>query len=189
MSKSPLQKIHIIGGAGSGKTTLANWFGQQLNYPCFYLDQIGWSTSGKVPLAKRMEDIQQILTQPAWITEGVFLWWTDPLLEHADLIVWLDLSFPRTAWRIMKRHAVASWNRNNPHAGIRHLLRFVYGVGKNHYRKEPLTPSGPDDDFAITRIATKQNLAPFLQKVVHCQKPNDVAQFQSQFQAQAKENE
>ncbi len=182
MLNSHYQKIHIIGGAGSGKTTLANWFVQQSHFPCFYLDQVGWNESGKVPLSKRQNHIDRILAQPQWVTEGVFLWWVEPLLENSDLILWLDLPFTLTSWRIIKRHTQASWQGNNPHAGFQHLLRFIYSVGKQYYRRQPLIPSGPDDDFAITRVATRQSLKPYSQKVVHCQKPKDVAQFQKQIQ-------
>ncbi|KAA3656548.1 MAG: hypothetical protein DWQ04_30780 [Chloroflexi bacterium] len=177
------QKMHVIGGAGSGKTTLANWLSIEFDFPCFYLDQIGWSEAGKVPLDKRMEKVEHILTNSRWITEGVFLWWTDPLLENADLIVWLDIPFHIVVWRIVKRHIVASWQGNNQHAGIRLLISFVIGVGKQYFKKEPLTPTGPDDDFAITRVATAEILEKYQQKLVHCRKLEDVQRFQTRIKA------
>ena len=85
------KKIHIIGGAGSGKTTLANLLSDRLSYPCFDLDQIGWRDHHKVFLDDRIEAIEEIISRPNWITEGVFLWWTDALLDAVDVIVWLDI--------------------------------------------------------------------------------------------------
>jgi broad-specificity NMP kinase len=34
--------IYILGGPGSGKTTLANRISYQLTIPCYELDLIGW---------------------------------------------------------------------------------------------------------------------------------------------------
>ncbi|MCP5097273.1 MAG: hypothetical protein GY943_17135 [Chloroflexi bacterium] len=170
------QKIHIIGGAGTGKTTLASKLSAKLGYPCYYLDHIGWNETGKVPLDKRMSDVNQIIAKPQWITEGVFLWWTDPLLENADVIIWLDLPFSITVWRILKRHVLASLRGNNPHSGIKLLIKFVYGTAKQHYRKEPLVPASPDDDFAITRAATKQIIGKYEEKLIHYRRSKEVAQ-------------
>ena len=131
-----------------------------------------------MPLAQRLADIKQILAQPQWITEGAFLWWTDNLLAEADVIVWLDLPFPITGWRIIKRHVLASWHGNNPHAGVVNLLRFTTDVGRKYYMKEPLQPTAPDDDFAITRAATKQILSNHADKLIHCRRQNEIRQFQ-----------
>ncbi len=169
-----------MGGAGSGKTTLCRWLGETLGYPCYELDQVGWTAVGKVPLDERLSAIEQIVAQPQWITEGAFLWWTDRLLAEADVIVWLDLPFLLTGWRIMKRHIRASWQGNNPHVGIMNLLRFMIGVGQAYYRKQPIQPQALDDDFAITRAATEQILSDFSEKVVHCRHQKAIQQFQGQ---------
>jgi hypothetical protein len=177
--KSKHQKIHIIGGAGSGKTTLANRLAEEFGYPNYDLDHIGWGEHGKIPLQKRMEEIEKIVAQPNWITEGVYLWWIDPLLAQADLIIWLDIPYPITSWRIIKRHIKASLRGNNPHAGLKNLVIFLIGVGEHYYRKHPVTPAGPDDDFSLTRAAIKSELGRCMHKVVHCRSAKDIARLQA----------
>jgi adenylate kinase family enzyme len=181
--RAPIRRVHIIGGAGSGKTTLAKWFRDKCGIPCYDLDQIGWDAAGKVPLDQRMAAIDAILPQPAWATEGAFLWWTDPLLEHAEIIVWLDLPFPLNAYRMVKRHILADLRGNNPHAGYRNLFDFMSGVGRRHYMRRPLAPKAPDDDFAITRAATQQILARYSAKLVRCRSPRDVRMVQATIKA------
>lgn len=170
--------IHIIGGAGSGKTTLARHLAAHFSCPCYDLDTVAWGSAGKVPLAERLTAVNHILSQPAWVTEGVFLWWTEPLLVQADHIIWLDLPFPLRAWRIVKRHALASWRGYNPHAGLGNLLRFLQSVARTHYAQNPTPPTAPDDDFAITRAGTAVFLTPYQHKLTHCQHPRDVTAVQ-----------
>lgn len=88
-------------------------------------------------------------------------------------IIWLDLPFPLRAWRIVRRHMLASWQGNNPHGGLDNLYRFLVSVGKTHYAKTAPEPGDPDDDFAITRLGTVAALSPYLSKVIHCQTRQD----------------
>jgi hypothetical protein len=178
---SSYRKFHIIGGAGTGKTTLGNWLANQLDCPHYDLDQVGWGPKGKVPLEQRFESVDRILKLSSWVTEGIFLWWTDPLLDAADAIVWLDLPFPLTAWRMVKRHILADLRGNNPHPGYGNLLKLVSHMAKQHYRQEPLEPAGPDDDFAVTRAATVGILRGYSEKVVHCRTQGNVESFRKQF--------
>ena len=45
-----------------------------------------------------------ILATDGWVTEGVHLGWTDPILQQADLVIWLDyVTWSRASRRIMQR--------------------------------------------------------------------------------------
>ncbi len=44
--------------------------------------RFGWKNGMRQ--AAYIEDALAIVEQPSWITEGIFLVWTDPLLYHAD---------------------------------------------------------------------------------------------------------
>ena len=182
---STWRRFHIMGGAGSGKTTLARELHARLGYPLYELDWIAWTKQGKVPLNERMAALDRIIAQPAWITEGAFLWWTDPLLDNADVIVWLDLPFRISGWRMIKRHAVLSWRGTNPHPGLLNLIDFIAGIYRHHRMKTPLVPKSVDDDFSITRAATAEILAQRQEKLVHCVRPRDVAVFLARASADA----
>ena len=172
-------RIHIVGGAGSGKTTLAQQVSACRHLPCYDLDEVAYEGGfgAKIPLERRMASLQQILAQPRWVTEGVFIWWTAPLVEEADVIVWLDMPFYLNGWRIVTRHVRLSWAGTNRHPGLLKLLRFLTHVMKKQIRDMPIPSKGPDDDAAITRVATRDFLIPYVSKVVHCQSPADVTAF------------
>jgi adenylate kinase family enzyme len=108
-------KIHIIGGSGSGKTTLAQELSARLHIPHYDLDKLNWE----------LDDVLATAEQPAWITEGIYLIWTDPLLYHADYIVLLEVCWPVAAWRIVYRHIAKSLQGTNLYPGIKSLFLFL----------------------------------------------------------------
>lgn len=175
--------IHIIGGAGSGKTTLAQQLGSHLGLPCYHLDKVAYEGGAgrKIALDVKLESIRSIITQRGWITEGAFLWWTDPLLKAADVIIWLDLPFHISAWRIVKRHVQLSLSGTNPHPGTLKLIHFLGRILVRQTRKTALVPKALDDDAATTRIAEAQILSKYSDKVIHCTRPVDVVKLKAQF--------
>jgi len=173
-----MNRIHVIGGPGSGKTTLGRRLAILGGMPLHELDTIGYvhGAGARRPLADKLSDINNLAEQPSWIVEGIFLWWTEALLQNADVILWLDPPWRIAAWRILLRHAKASLNGTNRHRGLRRLLSFVLG-SRAYYRDPPVAPQSPDDDNAVTRAGTEQALTPFRAKVVRCRRKSDIDAF------------
>lgn len=181
-TSQPVQRIHIMGAAGSGKTTLARWSAERLACPWYELDTVAYEGgyARKRTLAERLASLQQITAQPTWVTEGSYLWWVDDLLAAADVIVWLDLPWTIAMPRIVTRHFKLSWAGKNKHPGLGNLLDFVWGCRHYYLEKQPRIPKARDDDFAINRAGVVHYLAPYMAKVFQCKTPKAVEQFLAQ---------
>ncbi|GHO89215.1 hypothetical protein [Dictyobacter formicarum] len=131
-------KIHIIGGAGSGKTTLAETLGSRFHIPHYDLDKLGWK-HGMGPLALYVEEALTIIEQPGWVTEGIYLFWTDPFMHEADYIVMIDIPWSVAVWRVLRRHVVKTLNGTNPYA-TRFLWPLLKGM-RPLYNRADLPPS------------------------------------------------
>jgi adenylate kinase family enzyme len=186
-------RIHVIGGAGSGKTRFARELGRRIGIPVVELDNIAEQSGGYdnwfrplCPVAKRVFDVRAIAATPAWISEGSFLWWTDALLCEAQLIVWLDPSLRTVLWRLISRHVreyvseighQAGWKRRlavlrHPH--LAHLFRFVQWAWRYSTAKAPVVHDVVDvDDISVrTRAATERELQPHAWKVIQVTSAN-----------------
>ncbi len=170
------QRIHIVGAAGSGKTTLAHRLGACGDAPIYELDTIGYAhgVGARRPLSVKLAEVHAIAQQPRWISEGIFLWWTDQLFTQADVIIWLDLPWHVTAWRIGRRHLLASWRGTNKHPGLRRLLQFLH-MQRAYHTGQRRPPQALDDDGATTRFATAQAIQQHTAKLIHCRQPSDIA--------------
>jgi molybdopterin-guanine dinucleotide biosynthesis protein len=177
-----IRRVHVVGGAGSGKTTLARRLVDRLGAPHHDLDAVGYEGGAgpKRSLEARLADVRRIAAEPSWVTEGIYLRWTEELLRAADLIVWLDVPWRVAAWRIVLRHVRADLTGTNRHRGYRKLARFVCGTRRYYLAAAPPEPTAPDDDFALSRAATAVALAPYAAKVVRCQSARDVARVEAE---------
>ena len=69
-----MNRISIIGGSGTGKTTLANNLGKQLNLPVYHIDGINyldnWQERDK---GERDKIILKKINEDRWIIDGTYL--------------------------------------------------------------------------------------------------------------------
>jgi hypothetical protein len=172
------RRVHIVGGPGSGKTTLAARLGGLLRVPVFDLDTIAYEGgAGRTrELAHRRSEADRIAQAPGWVTEGVYLWWCGSLGSRADQIVWLDVTWGEAVYRILRRHLRLSLAGTNRHTGLRKLARFVWGT-RRYYLSAHLLPLDDNDDGAVTRRTTETWLSSFDRKVVRCRTTRDVEAF------------
>ena len=170
------RRIHIIGGAGSGKSTLAGWLAARLAAPVYHLDALnfGDGSERRRPYAARLADVHRIAAEPAWVSEGIFLGWTDALLVAADRIIWLDLPWYVALPRIVRRYVQASRRGTNRYRGLRRLWRFLRWSAA-YYR--PMSPAQIDalpEESLHSRAATARHLRPYASKLTRCRTTADV---------------
>jgi adenylate kinase family enzyme len=182
------KRIHIIGGPGSGKTTLARKIGSCLGIETYELDQIAFTGRdfAERPFPDRVADISRIASRPAWVTEGLFVLWTEELLESANIIVWLDhVTWERSMWRIARRFVRSAVHEAKKRQGLqkftrfqdyaRHVKQFIHVVfsSRAYYTGRASQPNNRIE----SRSSTATFLTAYQDKVIHCQSEEAVEAF------------
>jgi hypothetical protein len=182
-------RILIVGGVGTGKTTLARKIADASNVPVYHLDDVYRVGGGNGPIrppAERSATVASIVLSPRWVAEGVHLGWTSPLMEAADAIVWLDhVSWRQASRRIVRRFvsgALAEARRQKGHrkfsrvgAYARHLRELLAAIPESRTYGD--TKRSDYADGAPSRARTIESLGPYRHKVVHCRTAADVDRF------------
>jgi len=140
-------RIYIVGGPGSGKTTLAQTLGDRLGVAVLRLDEhLDWrglpggarlerdaaGHPSEAMLAARQTLLDRHLAGPGWIVEGAEPVFIEAVAEASELIVWCDPPFVTAALRIVRRHVRADLARTNAFPGYRRLYRFLRSVRQRY---------------------------------------------------------
>jgi adenylate kinase family enzyme len=99
-----MERIVILGCAGTGKTTLARQLGDRTGAPVICLDEIWQPQLHKQDVPAFRALIRHAHAGDNWISDGNFAAATfDIRLPRATLIIWLERSKLSCAWRSVKR--------------------------------------------------------------------------------------
>ena len=86
-------KISIIGGSGTGKTTLAVNIGKELKLPVYHLDGLNYFSKWKErDKTERDELILNKVKTKKWVIDGTYTSTLQQRLQSSDLIIYLDYS-------------------------------------------------------------------------------------------------
>jgi adenylate kinase family enzyme len=173
-----MARILILGGPGSETAVLGRRVAPMIGVPLTELDQIGYEggSGPKRPLAAKMAEVAELAARQQWVVEGMYLGWTEALLDRATDIVWLDVPWRVAAWRIVVRHARAGRRGPNQHHGSGNLWNLLKSA-RRYYRARAVVHAELDDDDQVTHAETKRALAGRKSKVIRCSSNKKIERF------------
>ena len=126
------ERVHIVGGVASGKTTLAKHYAGMAAIPHLDLDKMVFTDviNRKFrPEPERDELINQASATEKWVMEGVYVGtWVAPAFQRADRILMLNIPERIRNFRLIKRQVrwltgnLASYDRFLP--TLAELIKF-----------------------------------------------------------------
>jgi len=102
-------RVHVIGGPGSGKTTLGKSVAERFRIPYLDLDDIFWdNTRGTYgyenPKEIRYAKLEEFIKKNGqWVIEGVYDKWLFPSFSTADIVIILRPSLWLRQFSIVQR--------------------------------------------------------------------------------------
>lgn len=113
-------RLHILGAAGSGTTTLGRALAEALDLPHYDTDAFFWEATDPPfttprSMPERLNRLEAALSaSPGWMLSGSVVPWGDPLIPRFTLVVRLTLDPAIRMARILAREAARYGTRIEP---------------------------------------------------------------------------
>jgi adenylate kinase family enzyme len=99
-----MNRIMIIGSAGSGKSTLSQGLGKIFDLPVIHLDRHYWKPNWvATPNAEWDKVVENFTMREQWIIDGNYSRTMDIRIRRAELIIYLDMPMWLCIYRVIKR--------------------------------------------------------------------------------------
>jgi adenylate kinase family enzyme len=101
-----VRRVNVIGGSGSGKSSVGRAIAAKLDLPFIELDEIHWSKypNWRVPADDEFRVwVKEATAGDRWVVDGSYSRTRDIVWARADTVVWLELPFVVRLWRVLRR--------------------------------------------------------------------------------------
>ena len=157
-------RIAVVGGSGSGKTTVARRLAELHDLQYVELDALFWGPNWtECPRDEFRTRVEDAVSGDAWVTDGNYTRHLgDLVLERAELVVWLDLPLRVTFPRLWRRTRQRMRDRTELWAGNRETWRgavfsrdslFLWALRTNRQQRARYEESLARYDFIRLRSA------------------------------------
>ena len=157
-------RIAVVGGSGSGKTTVAHRLAERHALRYVELDALFWGPNWTgCPRDEFRTRVEDAISGNAWVADGNYAGQLgDLVLERAELVVWLDLSLRVTFPRLWRRTRQRMRDRTKLWPGNRETWRgalfsrdslFLWALRTNRQRRAQYEESLARYDFVRLRSA------------------------------------
>lgn len=99
-----MRKINVIGTTGSGKSTFSRELAERLVYPCIHMDELFWKPNWTESADEEFfSKVESVVQGKFWVLDGNYSRTDQIKWKHADTIIWLDYSYVRTFYQLLRR--------------------------------------------------------------------------------------
>ncbi len=132
------QRVVVAGVSGTGKTTAAARIAEVLGSEHIEIDAL-FHGENWVPRPTFAADVDAFTSQETWVTEWQYSSARPLLAARADLMVWLDLPFRVTLWRLVRRTLRRRFSRQTLWNGNREAPLHTFFTDPDHVVRWAIT--------------------------------------------------
>ncbi|MCB9136513.1 MAG: adenylate kinase [Anaerolineales bacterium] len=156
------QRISVVGTTGTGKTTTAREISKRLNLLHIELDALYWAENWTgVPDEVFEARVLEAIAGDQWVVDGNYSRVRSLVWARAETVVYLDFSFGRVFWQLLRRTLRRSFTKEELWHGNRETIKnsmfsqdsiMVWMLTTYHRRRRQYTARFQQPEYAHLRV-------------------------------------